>query len=166
MHGRVSARDKRPRAYLEAVAAAFGMGIDYAMLQKIYVQDSKPEKRYRSSSVSDARGRKLPAHRKLFTSGSIFRRAGFSGVVNVGADGVFPACALASIWQVGYRVRLAQISLAGFKLVTHYLMYGGLFQIRIYVQPLITSRMMSPGLPTSGGNGGAFRRRNQRNLRT
>jgi hypothetical protein len=34
------------RAYLEAVETAFGMDIDYAMLVKLYGNDSEPEKRY------------------------------------------------------------------------------------------------------------------------
>jgi IS1 family transposase len=34
------------RPYLEAVEAAFGIDIDYAVLQKIYGQDANPEKRY------------------------------------------------------------------------------------------------------------------------
>jgi len=38
--------------------------------------------------------------------------AGLSGTVDVIADGVFLVCALASIWQVGYRVRVAQMSSA------------------------------------------------------
>jgi hypothetical protein len=38
--------------------------------------------------------------------------AGFSGAVNVVADGAFLVCAFATIWQVGDRVRLAQTSSA------------------------------------------------------
>jgi hypothetical protein len=34
------------KPYLEAVEAAFGMDIDYAVLQKIYGNDANPEKRY------------------------------------------------------------------------------------------------------------------------
>jgi hypothetical protein len=35
--------------------------------------------------------------------------AGLSGAVNVVADGLFLVCALATVWQVGGRIRLAQM---------------------------------------------------------
>jgi len=34
------------RPYLEAVEGAFGLDVDYAVLQKIYAQEANPEKRY------------------------------------------------------------------------------------------------------------------------
>jgi IS1 family transposase len=46
MRGRVQLTTDGHRPYLEAVEAAFGMDIDYAVLQKIYGQDANPEKRY------------------------------------------------------------------------------------------------------------------------
>jgi IS1 family transposase len=46
MRGRVQLTTDGHRPYLEAVEAAFGIDIDYAVLQKIYGQDANPEKRY------------------------------------------------------------------------------------------------------------------------
>jgi IS1 family transposase len=46
LRGRVQLTTDGHRPYLEAVEAAFGMDIDYAVLQKIYGQDTNPEKRY------------------------------------------------------------------------------------------------------------------------
>jgi hypothetical protein len=34
--------------------------------------------------------------------------SGLSGVVNLIADGIFLACTLVSLWQVGYRVSLGK----------------------------------------------------------
>lgn len=39
------------RVYLEAVESAFNLGIDYAMLQKIYGADPNPEKRYSPAKI-------------------------------------------------------------------------------------------------------------------
>jgi hypothetical protein len=41
-----AAHDRRSQTYLNAVEAAFGAEIDYAVLQKIYGNESNPEKRY------------------------------------------------------------------------------------------------------------------------
>lgn len=46
LRGRVQLTTDGHRPYLEAVEAAFGMDIDYAVLQKIYGADANPEKRY------------------------------------------------------------------------------------------------------------------------
>jgi IS1 family transposase len=46
LRGRVQLTTEGHRPYLEAVEAAFGIDIDYAVLQKIYGQDANPEKRY------------------------------------------------------------------------------------------------------------------------
>jgi IS1 family transposase len=46
LRGRVQLTTDGHRPYLEAVEAAFGIDIDYAVLQKIYGQDANPEKRY------------------------------------------------------------------------------------------------------------------------
>lgn len=39
------------RVYLDAVEPAFGMDIDYAMLQKMYGEDPQPEKRYSPAKI-------------------------------------------------------------------------------------------------------------------
>lgn len=39
------------RVYLDAVESAFGMDIDYAMLQKVYGEDPQPEKRYSPAKI-------------------------------------------------------------------------------------------------------------------
>ncbi len=46
LRGRVQLTTDGHRPYLEAAEAAFGIDIDYAVLQKIYGQDANPEKRY------------------------------------------------------------------------------------------------------------------------
>ncbi|HXG55387.1 MAG TPA: DDE-type integrase/transposase/recombinase [Vicinamibacterales bacterium] len=46
LRGRVQLTTDGHKPYLEAVEAAFGSDIDYAVLQKIYGTDSNPEKRY------------------------------------------------------------------------------------------------------------------------
>lgn len=46
LRGRVQLTTDGHKPYLEAVESAFGMDIDYAVLQKIYGQDANPEKRY------------------------------------------------------------------------------------------------------------------------
>jgi IS1 family transposase len=46
LRGRVQLTTDGHKPYLEAVEAAFGMDIDYAVLQKIYGNDANPEKRY------------------------------------------------------------------------------------------------------------------------
>ena len=46
LHGRVQLTTDGHRSSLEAVEAAFGIDIDYAVLQRIYGQDANPEKRY------------------------------------------------------------------------------------------------------------------------
>jgi IS1 family transposase len=46
LRGRVQLTTDGHRPYLEAVEAAFGIDMDYAVLQKIYGQDANPEKRY------------------------------------------------------------------------------------------------------------------------
>lgn len=46
LRGRVQLTTDGHRPYLEAVEAAFGMDIDYAVLQKLYGTDANPEKRY------------------------------------------------------------------------------------------------------------------------
>lgn len=43
------------RAYLEAVESAFGYGIDYAMLVKIYGNDSEGEKRYSPPEIIETK---------------------------------------------------------------------------------------------------------------
>lgn len=46
LRGRVQLTTEGHRPYLEAVEAAFGADIDYAVLQKIYGNDPNPDKRY------------------------------------------------------------------------------------------------------------------------
>ncbi len=46
LRGRVQLTTDGHRPYLDAVEAAFGIDIDYAVLQKIYGTDANPEKRY------------------------------------------------------------------------------------------------------------------------
>jgi hypothetical protein len=46
LRGRSQLTTDGHRPYLEAVEVAFGMNIDYAVLQKLYGQDANPEKRY------------------------------------------------------------------------------------------------------------------------
>ena len=45
------------KPYLNAVEAAFGADVDYAVLQKIYGNEANPEKRYSPPCVSVARSR-------------------------------------------------------------------------------------------------------------
>jgi IS1 family transposase len=53
--------------YLEAVEDAFGMNVDYAMLQKIYGEDPQPQKRYSPAKCIGVKGEAIqgdpdPAH--------------------------------------------------------------------------------------------------------
>jgi IS1 family transposase len=52
------------RAYLQAVEDAFGANIDYAMLIKLYGEDSEPEKRYSPAECIGTREIKINGHPK------------------------------------------------------------------------------------------------------
>jgi hypothetical protein len=65
------------RLYLEAVEAAFGIDIDYAVLQKIYGQNDNPEKRYRPAvCASGCDVKEIAGSHAATTSAACIRRCG------------------------------------------------------------------------------------------